>query len=254
MQKRKTLRSQLLVSSRLPIDMLAPEGILLPCGAIRVHLRSLEAVERFWHAHRDAMPYSAEGHRNYSGEQEYLPVGNWIFGPTKISVVKTLVRWDELEADCEWYDWARAEPKEHARFFVDQEDLRAFYRSVGTWTDQNEQNFLAKTPETYRGWWEFKNVPLQMADIRSSLLPAEIYERSATKQVILDGMQEAVFNHGLEGRVSPMGHQITFRDAFDLDRFVEDLREDDSFREAYDQRESVQDRAPFVERSVAPLK
>ena len=194
-------------------------------------------MEDFWRAHREEMPYSAGGHRNPDGKQQYLRPREWIFGPSKISVIQALTRWEELEADCEWFDWAKAEPKQHARYFVDLEDLRAFYRGNGTWTEQAEQEFLAKTPETYRGWWEFKNLPFETADIRLSALPPAVYDRSASKSVVLSGMQEALFNDGLGGRVSPIGYQVTFRDALDVDRFIQDLREDHFFRELYYHRE-----------------
>ncbi len=34
----------------------------------------------------------------------------WVFGPTKASVVNAVFRWDQIGIECTWYDWASDAP------------------------------------------------------------------------------------------------------------------------------------------------
>ena len=131
------------------------------------------------------MPYSAEGSKSYEGKQEYLEIGDWVFGPTKISVIKTVTPWDQLNVDCEWFDWASANPEEHAAYFVDRAIGRDDRREAGTWMEDEEKAFSLRTPVNQRGWWEYKNSPLELTDILAQPLPVELYNAATPKQVAL---------------------------------------------------------------------
>ncbi len=215
---------------RLPIDIPSPRGAPLSSGAVLIHPTRFGELEEFWRTHREDLPYSAEGSKSYEGEQEYLAIGDWVFGPTKISVIKAVTRWDELDADCEWFDWASANPEEHAAYFVDRAIGRDKRREAGTWTEEDEQAFRSRTTENHRGWWEYKNLPFELTDILAQPLPVEVYSAATPKQVALSMLQEALFDQGLDGRSSQMGYQITLRDPKEFEIMLAMFREDEELQ------------------------
>ena len=145
----------------LPVDIQLPEGVLREDGTLFVTLRTLDELEKFWQEHKDQFEFACEG----KGDDRpiFLRECEWVFGNSKSAVVRTVMRWDELGAGCEFYDWAKHEPASHAGWFLDRDAYRASQIEVGLWSDQDELDYLAdcisKTPETYRGWWQLKNLP-----------------------------------------------------------------------------------------------
>ena len=145
----------------LPVDISLPEQSLLPDGTIFVVLKTLAEVESFWRDHKGKFGFACQG-RAY-GEPMFLRPYEWVFGSTKSAVVRTVMRWDATKVGCEFYDWAALDPVMHRTWFIDRDEFRASRVAAGVWSPTDESDYLAdcvrRSPETYRGWWELKNLP-----------------------------------------------------------------------------------------------
>tara|TARA_A100001391_G_scaffold158059_1_gene116346 strand:- start:285 stop:833 length:549 start_codon:yes stop_codon:yes gene_type:complete len=84
-----------------PIDIPLPEGKLFDGGVMFVRLQTLDALEQFWKAHRDRFGYACEG----CGGQDrpnFLHEYDWVFGPSKLAVVRAVLRWGQSNLGCEF--------------------------------------------------------------------------------------------------------------------------------------------------------
>ncbi|KAB0480892.1 hypothetical protein SAMN04490202_0660 [Pseudomonas reinekei] len=148
-------------SSRLPVDIDLPERALLEEGAFFVRLRTLDELDEFWIKHRHRFFYACEG-KSFSNPS-FLHEYEWVFGSTKATVVRTVLRWGQSEIDCEFYDWAKHDPQMHQMFFLGRDADRDSMIENGIWLEKNENDFrvdcVRRSVETYRGWWRFCNLP-----------------------------------------------------------------------------------------------
>ncbi len=96
----------------MPIDIPLPERAPLENGAMFVVLRTLDELEAFWLEHRARFPYAASACPSCFDYDEQLCLDDyeWVFGPTKASVVNAVFRWDQIGIECTWYDWASDAP------------------------------------------------------------------------------------------------------------------------------------------------
>lgn len=151
-----------------PSDIPLPERTILENGTVFVRLPTLDQLERFWAEHRSKFSYAAQGLRWGTGSNLFLNVNEWVFGPTKASVVSTVCRWEQVGIRCEWYDWATDDPGFHARWFAERTEDRNTSVALGQWLVEEEESYQsdlkARTPETYRGWWNLENLPGGMSD------------------------------------------------------------------------------------------
>lgn len=97
---------------------------------------------------------------------------------------------------------------------------------AGIWTGADEQGYRALSQTTYTGWWVLVNLPLGTRDLDWFLIPEEIRDRSLNKDEVARMLQEQTFNQGLDGGMSPMGYEIEFREAKDLNKFIAELETD----------------------------
>ncbi|MEN9867809.1 MAG: hypothetical protein RL748_3399 [Pseudomonadota bacterium] len=145
-----------------PIDFPLPERTLINGEAIYVVLHTLQELEQFWQAHRAEFPYAAMGMR-CGPYQIYLDDYQWVFAKSKIALVKTVTRWDQVGITCRWCDWAEDAPADWSDFFLARDQHRTEKMAQGTWSDIDEANYQAdcarRTFEKYRGWWELANLP-----------------------------------------------------------------------------------------------
>lgn len=145
----------------LPVDIKLPERVLLDDGAMFVTLRTLYELEQFWREHKGQFGFACEG--NGWANPCFLREYEWVFGMSKSAVVRTVMRWDVSGVGCEFYDWSKHEPNDHAAWFRDRDGYRAFQLEEGLWTDDDEKVYQAdcilRSPETYRGRWQLKNLP-----------------------------------------------------------------------------------------------
>lgn len=149
-------------SSCWPVQIELPDRTLLEGGTFFVRLRTLDELDEFWRAHRHKFLFACEG--KSSNQPAFLHEYDWVFGSTKAAVIRTVLRWGQSGIDCEFYDWAKHAPRMHESFFLDRDAERDSMIENGLWTDQNEADFRAecvrRSPETYRGWWRFCNLPI----------------------------------------------------------------------------------------------
>lgn len=148
-------------SSRLPVFIGLPERVLLPSGAFFVCLRTLDELDEFWLKYRDKFSFACEGKLSY--QPSFLHEYEWVFGSTKVAVVRTVLRWGHSGIDCEFYDWANHDPQMHEMFFLDRDAGRISMIQKGIWSEKDEANFRAdsvrRSAATYSGWWRFCNLP-----------------------------------------------------------------------------------------------
>ena len=145
--------------SLLPIDIRLPERVTMEGGAVFVVLRSLDELETFWNENRDKFPYSAEGIL-YGDKQYYLNECEWIFAPSKAEVVKAVCRWDQIGIECKWYDWAIDSPDEYAGLLYDRDHYRKEMIEKNQWSESDEEEYRNRSPDSYRGWWTLRNLPI----------------------------------------------------------------------------------------------
>lgn len=145
----------------LPIDIKLPERVLLDDGTMFVTLRTLDELEKFWQEHKGQFEFACVG--GGFDDPVYLRRYEWVFGTSKSAVVRTVLRWVECGVGCEFYDWSKNDPSEHASWFRDRDEYRESQIEEGLWSDEDERDYQAdcirRSPETYRGWWQFKNLP-----------------------------------------------------------------------------------------------
>ena len=145
----------------LPVDIQLPECVPLENDTMFVTLPTLEELEQFWSSHKSQFEFACEG--GWDSSPAFLRPYEWVFGTSKAAVVRTVMRWDRSGIGCEFYDWASADPTWHKMFFSDRDAYRTQRIERGEWSEEDEQEHVAecalKTPESYRGWWRFCNLP-----------------------------------------------------------------------------------------------
>lgn len=145
----------------LPVDIKLPERVLLDDGTLFVTLRTLDELERFWREHQGQFEFACEG-KGWD-KPFYLREYEWVFGTSKSAVVRTVLRWGESGVGCEFYDWSKSDRAMHACWFHDRDEYRDSQIEKSLWSDEDEKAYQAdcirRSPETYRGWWQFKNIP-----------------------------------------------------------------------------------------------
>ena len=146
----------------LPVDIKLPERVLLEDGVMFATLRTLDELEQFWEEHKGQFELACEGKGVTSG-QTFLREYEWVFGTSKSAVVRTVMRWGRSGIGCDFYDWAKHDPRMHECFFHDRDAYRDSRIERGKWSDKEEAEYLVdcarRTPETYRGWWRFCDLP-----------------------------------------------------------------------------------------------
>lgn len=145
----------------LPVFIELPERALLAGGAFFIRLRTLDELDEFWSENRDKFAFACVG-RLYD-QPSFLHEYEWVFGSTKASVVRTVLRWGQSGIECEFYDWANHDPQMHEMFFLDRDANRDSMIQKGIWSEKDETSFrvdsVRRSAETYRGWWRLCNLP-----------------------------------------------------------------------------------------------
>lgn len=83
----------------------------------------------------------------------------WIFGPTKASVIETVLRLGKSGIHASFYNWKIHDPAMWGSFFADRNAYRSDMQKNGTWTTEDEKEWQSRTEENYHGWWRFEGVP-----------------------------------------------------------------------------------------------
>ncbi|NKF91933.1 hypothetical protein GO286_04215 [Ralstonia solanacearum] len=188
----------------LPVDIPLLENTPLDGGAVFVRLPTLNALESSWRDHQDQFHFAAKA-IVWGGQQRFLNEYEWVFAPTKVALVKTFTRWEQVGITCKWYDWAGDTSADvgtaHADWFLERDELRATMMAEGSWCNEDEHRYQAdcrrRTPETYRGWWELKNLPLDADwsyDWLGLSVDAELIDPATTAAEVAESMQQLTYD------------------------------------------------------------
>jgi len=71
-----------------PVAIALPQEQAIPNGTVVVSLATMADLETFWKKHGDQLPYACEG-SNTGEDPIFLREYDWVFGPTRASVIKT---------------------------------------------------------------------------------------------------------------------------------------------------------------------
>lgn len=145
----------------MPVDIKLPERVLLDDGTMFVTLRTLDEFVKFWQEHKDRFEFACEG-KGWDSPI-FLREYEWVFGTSKSAVVRRVMRWSESGVSCEFHDCSKSDPAMHASWFHDRDKDRDTQIEKGLWSGEDERAYQAdcvrRSPETYRGWWQLKNLP-----------------------------------------------------------------------------------------------
>lgn len=145
-----------------PLDFAYQHGQELPTGAQFMILPTLEDLERHWARIRHSLPFAAQG--NCPGSRPlYLRPHEWIFAPSRPTLIQAVVRWKEVGIQPSWYDWRSENPEEYKYYFDEREATRRKRIEEGNWTLSDEQVYCAavkrKNQDNFQGWWRLTNLP-----------------------------------------------------------------------------------------------
>ncbi|MBL0122924.1 MAG: hypothetical protein IPP88_09385 [Betaproteobacteria bacterium] len=126
-----------MTQEKRPIDIPLERGVLLPGGAIFVHLPTLDKWDAFWREHRKSFNFACQGYEG-KGDPIFLNPYDWVFAPSKDALVKTVLRWDEIGFTCKWFDWARENPADWKFALADTASYIAERKNKNLWTAVDE--------------------------------------------------------------------------------------------------------------------
>lgn len=195
----------------LPVDIKLPERVLMAEGTMFVVLPTLGDLERFWAEHRDQFSFACEGVA--SAKPIFLREYEWIFGPSKVAVVRAAMRWDQLNVGCEFYDRATDDPIVHEAFFYDRDEFRKTQMLRSRWTREDEKAYRAdcerRSRTSYRGWWQLKNLP-RGYDPDTWFNPAipheELFDPDMPKAEVERQLQEQTFDDWKQSDFDQLGY------------------------------------------------
>ena len=179
-----------------PIDIPLIHGIPYPNGAIAVVLPTLEDLESFWLTHRAALPFAVGNLVERTGD--YLAKSEWVFGPTKASVVEIFTRWEALGVSTTYSPFNDDGIRYANSFFWSRDEDRNERISQGRWSSDEESAYKAdcilRSRETYRGFWRL-TVPGDVIPFKALLIHAqEIFDPGLSVQSAAQTFQVELFN------------------------------------------------------------
>lgn len=165
-------------------------------GAVFVRFATVEDLRAYWQANHHRFHFAACGVEPQADAlPRWLRHGEWVFAPTKWALIRAVTRWEAIGIACTWYDWAGTKPGEWAAYFRNASSCRADMLAEGTWTDEYEQDFQTRTPETYRGWWRLTNLPRGLVEHTwFDEYSKEIWDPSVPLTVVVRALQEETFD------------------------------------------------------------
>ena len=195
----------------LPVDLSLPERVLMEDDSMFVTLPTLDELEQFWNANRGQFAFACEGVS--TKRPTFLREYEWIFGPTRTSVVRAVMRWDRLNVGCEFYDRASVDPAIHEAFFKDRDEYRESQMLRSRWTSDNElayrEDCLRRSHATYRGWWQLKNLP-RGYDPDTWFNPAiaheELFDPAMLIEEVARKLQEQTFDDWKQSDVNQLAY------------------------------------------------
>lgn len=204
----------------LPVNIKLPERVMLENGTMFATLLTLDDFRKFWDAHRDRFAFACTG----SGFDNpvFLRQNEWVFGTSKHAVVQTAMRWNESGITVEFFDCARNDPEQLEEFFLCREHFRDSGIKDGTWNGEEERAYQAdcvrRTRESYRGWWQLKNLPEGRQECDWFVDCDEIIDPHLPVAEVERTMQEQTFDDWMDSGIE----ELTFHGSAEIDQLVFD--------------------------------
>lgn len=208
-------------TSPLPFEIQIPEYELLENGTMFVFLMTPVALLNFWGKYKDQFSFAC----CYSGmcDPFFLRPGEWVFGSSKAAVVETALRWKELRIGVEFYDCASNDPGLMDELFTHREQLRKDDIAKGLWSAQDEAKYvedcIRRTPETYRGWWQLKNLPDEREPDEWFASSEEIIDPNLPISDVTRMLQEQIFDDWSDSGVE----SVSFYNKDEITEYVFDF-------------------------------
>jgi hypothetical protein len=121
---------------------------------------------------------------------------------------------------CEWYDWAGSDDGACEAFFSEREDDRRENLGTDKWTADDEEDYQLWTRETYTGWWMLTNLPNQESSSEWLESQPEIRDKDLAVEDVENLLQEQIFDQGTTWRMSAMGYEVQFHEAWEVDDII----------------------------------
>lgn len=165
-----------------PVKIPLPEGQVLANGSVMVFLRTLAELDKFWHENKAHLPYACEG-LDTGTSAMFMEGYQWIFGPTKLAVMETVLRIGSSGITATFFDWKSHDPEGREGFFADRKHHRDHKIEQGEWSNEDETQWQAdaarRSPDNYVGWWEICNIPDGMDQ-------ANWFETKSSREELID--------------------------------------------------------------------
>lgn len=207
---------------RFPIDIPLEKNVLLENGCMVVDLPTLEELESFWAENREKYPYAATG--RFNNDPWYLDEYEWVFGPSREAVVETAMRWTEFGIQCVWKPFEGSSAWIKEAVLGDRERYRNEMMAKGTWTDEQEQEYVAdyarRNEDTYNGLWELTNLPGGCDDLDWFSIPTsdefeELFDPNIPPLEVETQFKRRTFEDWKGSDA-----ELEFMDVADVDKFI----------------------------------
>lgn len=126
-----------------PIHFGLPYRQWLANGTMLVHLPTLDDLKAFWKSHRDQFAFAVQGpdaDPDAEIQPQFLHAGEWIFGRTKVDVMRTLLRWGHSGIDVTFYACTEEEA-------LGREGVSGWWRFTGLPEDYEFLNLMCEFPD-----------------------------------------------------------------------------------------------------------
>lgn len=197
------------MTNKLPIDYPLAHNVKLQNGTILVKLPTLDELLTFWEKHKqdDSFQFAATG-KPLAGKLWFLKEYEWVFGPSKDTVIDTIFRWDRLGVKATFNDLRESDPNMLELIRSDTEGYRENSLANEEWSPKDEADYQ-EFMDRYVGDWELINLPrgLTTADL---LRDAEaIQDKDASPEWVIKQFQIQLFddmsvNGGIDWDVETM--------------------------------------------------
>lgn len=149
-----------------PADLQYDQWEVLPSGAQFARLDTLDELRRAWAEMRGTKPYACCG-TGACNPAMFLRSHEWVFAPTKNSLISAITRWDEFGISPSWYGSTSVEDDAHDDIEASRVARRNRLMKLGRWGIADEAAFRTRTSKSdeliVRGFWMLTNLPFGLS-------------------------------------------------------------------------------------------
>lgn len=178
-----------------PAELQYDQWEVLAGGAQFARLDTLEELKQAWTELRRGKPFVCCG-TGACNPTMFLRPHEWIFAPTKESLISAITRWDEFGILPIWYDSISVEGDIHDEIEASRVARRNRLIRVGRWGVADEAAFMARTSKSdelvVRGFWMLSNLPCQLSHYDWFSEHAEIPDDANLDRSAVDAMMRII--------------------------------------------------------------